>query len=170
MKKPALQASVVQYEDQIARYKEFAVHYEERLTTQKTEAEKAHKAELDAARATANADAGEAREKEFRTRLLSLSKFLCAAAAMRRSGDETSSESRAFEGVLYQVYGGSNEAVESMVKLIGGVDEKIVSVEGEQLDVTCESCPFQSYSCLWLLTATATRRQGEADLRRLRSS
>ncbi|PKY02439.1 hypothetical protein P168DRAFT_239204 [Aspergillus campestris IBT 28561] len=136
LKKPALQASVVQYEEQIARYKEFAVHYEERLTTQKTKTEKAHKAELDAARAAANAEARETREKEYRSRLLSLSKFLCSAAAMRRSGDETSSESRAFEGVLYQVYGGSNEAVESMVKLIGGVDEKIVSVEGEQLDVT----------------------------------
>lgn len=141
LKKPALQASITQLEEQIARYKEFAVHYEERLAAQKSESEKAHKAELDAARAAANAEAAETREKEFRSRLLSLSKFLCAAAAMRRSGDETSSESRAFEGVLYQVYGGSNEAVESMVKLIGGVDENIASVEGEQLDVTCESCP-----------------------------
>jgi hypothetical protein len=57
---------------------------------------------------------------------------------MRRSGDETSPESRAFEGVLYQVYGGSQDAVSSMLKLIDGVDEKVASVEGETLEVTCK--------------------------------
>ncbi|KAL2863560.1 uncharacterized protein BJX67DRAFT_363270 [Aspergillus lucknowensis] len=58
---------------------------------------------------------------------------------MRLSGDESSPESRAFEGVLYQVYGGSMDAVASMQKLIGGVDENIVSVEGHTLEVTCKA-------------------------------
>lgn len=84
------------------------------------------------------AEAGAASKDDFRKQLLSLTKFLCAAAAMRRSGDETARETRAFEGVLYQVYGGTYDAVDSMVKLIEGADEKIVSVDGETLDITCK--------------------------------
>ncbi|EAW08008.1 uncharacterized protein ACLA_027300 [Aspergillus clavatus NRRL 1] len=136
LKKPALQASIAQIEEQIAQFKSFASHYEERLTSQKTALEKTHREELDAVREQATAEAAEASKKDLRQRLLSLTKFLCAAAAMRRSGDETSAESRAFEGVLYQVYGGSQDAVSSMLKLIDGVDEKIASVEGEILEVT----------------------------------
>lgn len=100
--------------------------------------EKAHKEELEAVREQVRAEVTEAHENDVRERLLSLTKFLCAAAAMRRSGDETSPESRAFEGVLYQVYGGSHDAVSSMLKLIDGVDEQVVSVEGETLEVTCK--------------------------------
>lgn len=89
---------------------------------------------------------------------------------MRRSGDETSADSHAFEGVLYQVYGGSQEAVSSMIKLVEGADEKIVSVEGAELDITCErnlNVATQSY----LLTMTFLgRRNGEASLRRLRTN
>lgn len=85
-------------------------------------------------------EAGESNKKGFREQLLVLSKFLRAAAAMRRAGDETSAESRAFEGVLFQVYGGTDEAVDSMLKLIEGADEKIISVEGDALEVSCK-CP-----------------------------
>ncbi|KAI9924536.1 hypothetical protein ASPWEDRAFT_172497 [Aspergillus wentii DTO 134E9] len=136
LKKPSLQAAVTQIEEQISHFKEFAAHYEDRLASQKTDLEKAHKEELNALREKSVAEAAEASKKEFEKRLLTLSKFLCAAAAMRRSGDETSNESRGFEGVLYQVYGGSLEAVGFMSKLIDGVDEKIVGVEGEALDIT----------------------------------
>lgn len=139
MKKPALQANVTQVEEQIIQYKQFAASYEERLVSQKAELEKAHKEELDAVREKAVAEAKYASKDGLRKQLLSLSKFLCAAAAMRRSGDETSSDSHAFEGVLYQVYGGSQDAVNSMVKLVEGADEKIISVEGTELDITCKS-------------------------------
>lgn len=142
LKKPALQANISQIEDQISHYKQFAAYYEERLASQKAALDKAHQEELGAAREKAVAEAAESSRKELGDRLLSLSRFLCAAAAMRRSGDETSSESRAFEGVLYQVYGGCREAVTSMLKLIDGVDEGILSVEGETLDFSCKS--FQS--------------------------
>ncbi|KAA8647493.1 hypothetical protein EYZ11_004395 [Aspergillus tanneri] len=135
-KKPALQASVAQIEEQIAHYKEFATQYEQRLASQKAELEKAHQEELSAVREKAIFEASEAGQKDLRLRLLTLSKFLCAAATMRRSGDETSSVTRAFEGVLYQVYAGSHDAVTSMLKVIDGVDELVVSVEGETLDVT----------------------------------
>ncbi|KAB8228726.1 hypothetical protein BDV23DRAFT_166838 [Aspergillus alliaceus] len=136
LKKPALQGSIAQIEEQITHYKEFAAQYEQRLATQKTELERAHKEEVDAIKEKAVSEANESSQTDLRQRLLSLSKFLCAAATMRRSGDETSSLTRAFEGVLYQVYGGSHEAVNSMLKLIDGVDEKVVSVEGETLDIT----------------------------------
>ncbi|KKK15508.1 hypothetical protein P175DRAFT_0516513 [Aspergillus ochraceoroseus IBT 24754] len=136
LKKPSLQASVTQIEEQIAHYKEFAAYYEQRLVSQKAELEKAHKEEVESLQEKASVAASETGKDELNQRLLSLSKFLCAAANMRRSGDETSSESRAFEGVLYQVYGGSLEAVASILKLVDGVEEKIVSVEGETLDVT----------------------------------
>lgn len=138
LKKPALQATVAHIEEQIAQFKSFASHYEERLNSQKAALEKAHKEELDAVREKVRAEATEFHQKDLRQRLLSLTKFLCAAAAMRRSGDETSPESRAFEGVLYQVYGGTQDAVSSMLKLIEGVDEKVVSVEGETLEVSCK--------------------------------
>lgn len=78
-------------------------------------------------------------EKQFKERLLVLSRFLRAAAAMRRDGDETSSDSRAFEGALFQVYGGTEEAVDAMLKLIDGPEEKVPSVDAEPLDVTCKS-------------------------------
>ncbi|GAD94499.1 conserved hypothetical protein [Paecilomyces variotii No. 5] len=136
LKKPALQANVAQLEEQIAQYKQFAAHYEERLANQKSSLEKTHKEELDEVREKVLAEAAESNKKGFRDQLLVLSKFLRAAAAMRRAGDETSPESRAFEGVLFQVYGGTDEAVDSMLKLIEGAEEKITSVEGDALEVS----------------------------------
>ena len=141
LKKPALQANVTQVEEQINQYKQFAAHYEERLASQKTALEKEHKEKLETFRENAVAEATETCKKEFGNRLLTLSKFLHAAAGMRMSGDGTSGESRAFEGVLYQVYGGSSEAVASMFKLIDGADENVQAVEGDMLEFTCKTIP-----------------------------
>ncbi|KAJ5584142.1 uncharacterized protein N7459_003942 [Penicillium hispanicum] len=135
LKKPALQASVAQIEEQIGHYRQFAAQYEEQLAKQKAELEKAHQKELEVVRANAIADATEATTRVLQGQFLSVSKFLCAAANLRRAGEE-SPESRAFESVLFQVYGGSQEAVTSMVKLVEGADEKIVSIEGETLELT----------------------------------
>ncbi|KAK1145448.1 hypothetical protein N8T08_004323 [Aspergillus melleus] len=135
-KKPALQASVAQIEEQIGHLKEFAAHYEQRLISQKADLEKLHQDKLKAAQEKATAEANEASKKDLRVRLLSLSKFLYTAATMRRSGDETSNVTRAFEGVLYQIYAGSHDAVTSMLKVVDGADEPVVSVEGETLEVT----------------------------------
>lgn len=170
LKKPSLQAQVAQIEEQIAHYKQFAAYYEERLANQKAELEKAHQEELNAIREEPVAKSAVGSQDGLKKQLLSLSKFLCAAAAMRRSGDETSADSHAFEGVLYQVYGGSQEAVSSMIKLVEGADEKIVSVEGAQLDLTCKRY-FNVATQFYLLTMTfLCRRNGEASLRRLRTS
>ncbi|KAL3477976.1 hypothetical protein BJX99DRAFT_116184 [Aspergillus californicus] len=135
LKKPALQATVTQIEEQIAHYQDFAAFYEQRLISQKAELEKAQE-ELKSLREQVPSKPVQVEKDDFSQQLLSLSKFLCAAATMRRAGNETLPENRAFEGVLYQVYGGSPDAVASMVKLIDGVDEKIVSVEGDTLEIT----------------------------------
>ncbi|KAL2385479.1 hypothetical protein BDBG_06073 [Blastomyces gilchristii SLH14081] len=135
LKKPALQAAVLQIEEQINQYKQYGQYYEDRLSSQKTEIEKAHKDELNALKEKVTAETLESAEKTFEQRLLVLSQFLRAAAAMRRSGDETSSDSRAFEGALFQVYGGTEEAVSAMVKLINGAEDIVPSVDAEPLDV-----------------------------------
>ncbi|KAL4952852.1 hypothetical protein BDW69DRAFT_195312 [Aspergillus filifer] len=138
LKKPTLKAAVAQLEEQISHFKELATFYEQRLASQKEELEKAHKQELEAAqeKAAAAVVPPEPKKEDFTQQLLSVSKFLCTAAVRRLHGDETLVESRAFEGVLTQVYAGSLDAVAAMQKLIDGADEKIVSVEGETLDVT----------------------------------
>lgn len=140
LKKPTLQANVAQLEEQLAQYKKFAAYYEERLANQKAALESAHKEELEAVREKVAAEFKESHQKDIREQLLALSKFLRAAAAIRRIGDETAPESRAFEGVLFQVYGGTYDAVDSMLKLIHGAEDKVPAVEGDILDVTCEYC------------------------------
>ncbi|KAJ5661673.1 uncharacterized protein N7477_009289 [Penicillium maclennaniae] len=135
LKKPALQAQVAQIEEQFSHYREFAAQYEERLASQKAALEKIHHEELEAVRANAVADTTEATSRLLRQQLLTLTKFLCAAANSRRAGEE-SLESRALEGVLFQVYAGNQDAVNSMLKLINGADDKVPSVEGPDLEFT----------------------------------
>ncbi|EPS27459.1 hypothetical protein PDE_02402 [Penicillium oxalicum 114-2] len=136
LKKPALQASIAQIEEQIGHYKQFAAQYEARIEGQKAALEKLHQEELEAVRANAIADATESSARLLREQLLTLTKFLCAAANMRHSGETESLESRALEGVLFQVYGGNQKAVDSMVKLVEGADEKVIGVEGDALEMT----------------------------------
>lgn len=104
--------------------------------------ETAHKQELDTAREKAVAEVKESQESTVRAQLLTLSQFLRSAASFRRAGDAESPESQAFEGVLLQVYGGNQDAVESMLKLINGVDDKVTGVDGQVLNVSCKSYSF----------------------------
>lgn len=76
-------------------------------------------------------------KKGEKENMLVLSKFLRAAAAKRQSGDDTSSENRAFEGALLLVYGGDAGAVVAIEKLIEGSEDKVPSVDQEALDFTC---------------------------------
>lgn len=138
LKKPTLQAQVAQIEEQLGHYKQFAAQYEERLANQKAALEKAHQEELEAVRGNVIADATESTAKALREQLLTLSRFLCAAAQLRHAGDAESVESLAFEGVLFKLYGGNQNAVTEMLKLINGAQENVVSVEGNALEMTCE--------------------------------
>lgn len=112
------------------------------MASQKAELEKAHK-ELEALREeAANAPAAQAapevKKEDFSQQLLRVAKFLCAAAVRRHRGLGSEVDTLAFEGVLAQVYSGDLNAVVSMQKLIDGTDEKVSSVEGNILDITCE--------------------------------
>lgn len=136
MKKPALRANIAQIEEQIGQYREYGNLYENALAQQKETLVQAHKEELEVQKNTAIAETRSAAEKEFSERLLTFGRFLRAAAAMRNSGVD-SPDSRAFEGALFQVYGGTEDAVAAMIKLIDGSEALVPPVEGPQGDVNC---------------------------------
>lgn len=108
------------------------------MVAQKAALVKAHEAELEAVRNNAIADATEACNKALRQQFYTVTKFLCAAAILRRDGDAVTTESRAFEGVLFEVYAGNQSAVNSLLKIAEGADEKVNAVEGTTLDFTCQ--------------------------------
>lgn len=138
-KKPSLQASLTQLEEQITQYKQFDEEYQKRLSAEKSALETAHTNELQKVKEAAVAEAVAEGKKEAKDNLLVLSKFLRAAAAKRQGGDETSPENRAFEGALLLVYGGEVGAVVAMESLIAGSDEKVPTVDQVPSDFTCES-------------------------------
>ncbi|KAJ5899813.1 hypothetical protein N7495_004557 [Penicillium taxi] len=136
LKKPALQATITQIEEQIVLIKQLIAQYEERIATslanQKASLEKAHQDELDAVREHHSAEASKAQQED----LLTLSKFLCAASNLRRDGDINNCETLAFEGVLSQIYGGHQKAVDSIIKLVRGSDKKVLGPSDKELDFT----------------------------------
>jgi hypothetical protein len=157
LKKPQLQASLTQLEEQIAQYKKFDQEYKARSQAEKAEfektfTEKASK-ELEEAVAAAKAEAETNALKEQKHNLLLLSQFL-KLAAIRRGEDETAEleESKALEGLLAQVYAGDATAVASMLNLIQGSSDTITSVMGEHLSVTCKILFFLPFTYGWRLT------------------
>ncbi|RDW71435.1 hypothetical protein BP6252_07998 [Coleophoma cylindrospora] len=145
LKKPSLQASLAQLEEQIAQYKKFDQEYKTRLQTEKAEVEKAltdrSAKELEEAVAAAKAAASADSTKALTDGLLILTQFL-KLAAIRRTEDEASmefEENRAIEGILAKVYNGDETGVDFMMKLINGADEPTVSVQDETLSTTYAS-------------------------------
>lgn len=137
-KKPALQASLAQLEEQVAQYKQFDEDYQKRLASEKAALETSHKEELDKVKDAAISAAKAESAKEAKDNLLVLSKFLRAAAAKRQGGDEASPENRAFEGALLLVYGGEAGAVAAMESLIVGSDDKVPTVDQVPSEYTCK--------------------------------
>lgn len=101
------------------------------------------RAAADAAVAAAEADNRGAADWEIKAtsgrNLLTFSRFLRVAASVRQHNDPNDPTTLAFEGLLLQSYGGDRAAVDAVEKLIEGSDEKIKSVEGRVLDVTCKN-------------------------------
>jgi hypothetical protein len=143
LKKPSLQASLAQLEEQIAQYKKFDQEYKARMSSEKAEFEKSFteraSKELEEAVAATKAEAQSITEKEQEQALLLLSQFL-RLAAVRRGEEENAGlqENMALEGLLAQVYSGDANAVAAMVNLIQGSEETLTSVTGEPLAVTCK--------------------------------
>jgi hypothetical protein len=144
LKKPSLEASLAQLEEQIAQYKKFDQEYKARLQAEKAEFEKSFTEraakELHEKVAAAKAEAVASAEKDQQAALLLLSQFL-RLAAIRRGDEEADAnldENKALEGVLAKVYTGNQEAVDTMVKLIQGSKDATVSINNEPLATTCK--------------------------------
>lgn len=133
LKKPGLQAQLVQWEEQVVQYIKVDEQYRAQAASEKAETDKA----LQKAKEEATAKAKELSDKDLRGSLLLVSQFLRLAAYRREeAADPESDESQAIEGVLLAIYAGDEGAVNSMLKLVGGSSDRIVSVPGEQLETT----------------------------------
>lgn len=145
LKKPALQESVKSIEEQITQFEDYIKFYDAKREKQLLDLDAlkaAHQAELTAQVATAReeaaASAREEAEKNFSERLLTFSRFLAAVAHRRTKEDLTTPISQAFEAVLVQVFHGTETAVSDANKLITGSQDKVHTISGESLDVTCK--------------------------------
>ncbi|KAL7959790.1 hypothetical protein V8C34DRAFT_102385 [Trichoderma compactum] len=135
-KKPALQAALAQYEEQLAQYQKIHEQYQTRAAADKAEWAKSLEKTKEEAISEAKADS----ESSLKSKLLVLSQFLRLAAYRREESQEPDSdESQAIEGVLLAIYSGDDNAVSAMQKLIEGSDDQIFSVPGEQLQTTYAS-------------------------------
>ena len=138
LKKPALQASLNQLEEQITQYKKIDTEYQTRMQTERDTITTSHKSEIEQLRQTLKKEAEAEARTTLRQKLLIFSQFLGAAAAKRVVEEEAETEeSKAFEGALLLVYGGDEKAVDAAENLIEGSDEAVPSVEGQPLSVTC---------------------------------
>ncbi|KAF2836894.1 hypothetical protein M501DRAFT_938578 [Patellaria atrata CBS 101060] len=136
LKKPGLQAQAKQYEDQLTQYKKFDEEYRSLIAKEKETLQSAHSTELEKLRDTLKAEAAIELQQALRDRLLTLSRFLKAAATRRQNQDDGSDLSKGFEGALLLVYGGDAAAVAAAEKLIEGTDDPLTSTEGQLLSVT----------------------------------
>ncbi|KAJ4269622.1 hypothetical protein NW762_001290 [Fusarium torreyae] len=133
LKKPALQAQLAQYEEQLVQYQKVDEQYRTRAASDKAEWER----NLEKAKADAVAEAKAESTKSLHDNLLVLSQFLRLAAYRREEAqDPESDESQAIEGVLLAIYSGDENAVQSMLKLVNGSEDQIFSVPGEQLQTS----------------------------------
>lgn len=141
MKKPALQAQLAQYEEQLTQYQKIHQQYRSKAD--------ADKATLDETIAQAKADARAEVKAEFERiqgeNLLVVSQFLRLAAYRREeSQDPESDESQAIEGVLLAIYAGDQSAVSAMQKLVNGTSDTIASVSALPLSTTCTAASYWS--------------------------
>ncbi|KAI3341383.1 hypothetical protein F4824DRAFT_311642 [Ustulina deusta] len=141
LKKPQLEAQLVQYEDQLAQYKKVDEDYRtrsaaEKLALEKTLTEKFEKEKADAISELTEKAAADGKQY-LHDSLLALSQFLRLAAARRsEEADGGLDENMALEGVLLNVYSGDEHAVSTMHKLIEGSSEATRSVAGDELQTT----------------------------------
>ena len=137
-KKPGLQAQLAQLEEQLAQYKKFDEEYQLKITQAKDLLQQTHLQEIEKLRDTLKAQTEIESKKAFKEKILTLSRFLRAAAARRQLEDDDSDLTKAFEGALLLVYGGDAAAVGAAEKLIDGSSDSVPSTEGVSLSVTCK--------------------------------
>ncbi|KAF1844546.1 uncharacterized protein K460DRAFT_404839 [Cucurbitaria berberidis CBS 394.84] len=135
-RKPGLQAQLAQYEEQYGHYTKYGQELEVKFAREKEILSKSHSEELEALKETIKAEAALEQKKLLKDKILTLSRFLRAAAARRQLEDDDSDLTKAFEGALLQVYGGDATAVLAAEKLIDGADDGVPSTEGVVLSIT----------------------------------
>lgn len=139
LKKPGLEAQLAQYEEQLVQYQKVDEQYKTQAAADRAALEKSLEKSLEKTKADAVAEAKKGFQKSLQDNLLVLSQFLRLAAYRREEGkDPESDESQAVEGVLLAIYSGDESAVDSMLKLVNGTEDQILSVPGEQLQTTCK--------------------------------
>ena len=139
MKKPQLQASLAQLEEQLSLYKKVDAEHQSRLSQERDDLTKTHQGEIEELKKNSKTEAEAGASSGLRKKLLTFSQFLRAAAAKRLVEEETDTEeSKAFEGALLLVYGGDEKAVDAAQAIIDGSDEAVPSVEGQALSVNCK--------------------------------
>ncbi|KAK0748505.1 hypothetical protein B0T21DRAFT_407019 [Apiosordaria backusii] len=149
LKRPALQAQLFQLEQQLAQHKQIDAEHRARLSQLETTLkEKFEKEKADLAEEVKQKVEAEAHET-LKSSLLVVSQFLRLAAARRLAeADTTIDENAAVEGVLLHIYGGDNDAVTEMLKLVQGSDERVISVEAKELETTFAKVKEASYAYL----------------------
>ncbi|CEJ79905.1 hypothetical protein VHEMI00118 [[Torrubiella] hemipterigena] len=131
LKKPTLQAQLAQFEEQVAQYQKIHDQYRAQAESDKASVDKA----VAQARTEALAEANAAFEKKQHDGLMVVSQFLRLAAYRREeAADPESDETQAIEGVLLAIYAGDESAVSSLLKLVNGTDDKVISVPGQLLN------------------------------------
>jgi hypothetical protein len=136
LKKPALQAQLAQFEEQLTAFRSFAQELEDKFAKEKSGLTEAHEAEIAAVKEKASQETEKIKTHAVEDGLRVINHFLHAAASKRQSEDVDSAESRAFEGTLLLVYQGNDASLETLKSLIYGTDEKVPDVSGELLDYT----------------------------------
>jgi hypothetical protein len=136
LKKPALQAQVTQFEEQLASFRALAQELEERFAKERSSLVEAHEAEIASVKEKAVEEAEATKSKAVEEALRVVTHFLHAAASKRQSEEADTEEGRAFEGALLLVYQGNETSLTTLKSLIDGTDDKIPDIQGEILDYT----------------------------------
>lgn len=135
----SLKAEVVRLEEQLAQYEKIDGEYRAQVASVKADVEKSFEQDKADAVAEVKKQAEADAKKSLHDGLLVLSQFLRLAAHRRAEAPEsTEDEDQALEGILLGVYGGDEAAVNVMLRLCEGTEDKTVSVGGETLETTCE--------------------------------
>jgi hypothetical protein len=139
-KKPQLQAQLAGLEEQVKVFKSVDSEYQAQIAKIREDLTSQHEKELSRVRAELETGGKEQSSKDLKAKLLIFSQFLRTAAAKRNMEENPSDplENDAFEGALLLAYGGDEKAVETAVSIIEGSGEKVPSIDGNLLDVTCE--------------------------------
>ncbi|KAI7786204.1 hypothetical protein LA080_004588 [Diaporthe eres] len=133
----SLKAEVARLEEQLAQYEKIDGEYRAQVASVKSDIEKTYEQDKADAVAEVKKQAEEDAKKSLHDGLLVLSQFLRLAAHRRAEAPEsTEDEDQALEGILLGVYGGDEAAVNVMLRLCEGTEDKTAGVGGETLQTT----------------------------------